>query len=293
MPPSAATQRLVGEALVGIGIGLVISAATTWLRKYKRNANKQLQLLALLFSLIFNCLMVVVAHDFTVGKIGTRTTMCAFFATSLSAWGMYIYSYFMMTRLQSILQGEKRIIRNLLRLGTATIVLAYFLGDIMNYIAVGKSSLHVLTYVQSKEFNKIGKPLQTAGLFLYTAMVTVTDSLLLWKINSLRKNLGEERASLRNVVQILIITIGMMGKITEAALKIASTVESYMSIDSYFRGTNMGIEIWAIVELGVTIEEVLGAKRSTDTDSSKKATTSPGMKSPMGATRKTASADEP
>ncbi|TPX64300.1 hypothetical protein SpCBS45565_g06026 [Spizellomyces sp. 'palustris'] len=260
----AVTQRIVGTYLAGMGVAFVICATMTWCRKYSRNRNKLLQLAALIIALLFNILMLIVAMDLLRNQFTLeRTTVAAFFATWFSAISQYIYNYFMMIRLLSIIEGRQPLVRMTIYGVTAAITTAYLLGDAVSFYALSQSKMNIVLYTNNKYFNNIGKAAQTAGTLLYTVMLTVTDVLLLAKISGLRQTLAGgrgKRKSQRHGVQMAILLIGIAGKVTEAVLKILSVATTYMSLDSYFRGTNMAIEIWTLVELGVTIQEVMSSK---------------------------------
>ncbi|KNC98345.1 uncharacterized protein SPPG_06053 [Spizellomyces punctatus DAOM BR117] len=269
----AITQRIAGTYLSGMGVAFVVCATVTWCRKYSRNRNKLLQLAALAIALVFNILMPIVAMDLLKTRYTLqRTTVAAFFATWFSAISQYIYNYFMMIRLLSIIEGRKPLVRMTIYVVTAAITIAYLLGDAVSFYALSQSKMSIVLYTNNKYFNDIGKAAQTAGTLLYTVMLAVTDLLLLSKITGLRQTLTvgkSKRKSQRHGVQMAILLIGIAGKVTEAVLKILSVSTTYMSLDSYFRGTNMAIEIWTLVELGVTIQEVMSSKTDSATSESK------------------------
>ncbi|KND00609.1 uncharacterized protein SPPG_03736 [Spizellomyces punctatus DAOM BR117] len=263
MAMDAITQRVIGTFLAGMGMAFVICSTVTWSRKFNRNRNKLLQLVVLLLAFLFNALMLVVAMDFIKLQISARTTVAAFCNTRISTTAQYIYMYFMTIRLFSVLEGRQRFARALGYLVAGLIVCSCLLNDGANFYSLSQSKMNIVLFTNNKYFNQIAKGSSTTGTLLYTVMLTVTDILLLTKIKGIKATLsgGKSRGMASHQrVQIAILLIAICGKITESVLKILSMATTYMSLDSYFRGTNMAIEIWQLVELGVTVQDVMTPK---------------------------------
>ncbi|TPX56863.1 hypothetical protein SpCBS45565_g08327 [Spizellomyces sp. 'palustris'] len=288
MPLDAVTQRVAGTFLAGMGMAFVICSTVTWSRKFSRNRNKLLQLVVLLLAFLFNALMLVVAMDFLKGQISARTTVAAFCNTWISTTAQYIFTYFMTIRLFSIIEGRQRIARALVYLVAGLIVCTCLLNDGANFYSFSQSEMNIVLFTNNKYFNQIAKGTSTTGTLLYTVMLTVTDILLLTKINGLKRTLsgGKSRgkAARHQGVQMAILLIAISGKLTESVLKILSMATTYMSLHSYFRGTNMAIEIWQLIELGVTVQDVMAPKSDASSDKSSRDAHNPGSGKPYSHT---------